>query len=55
MTFASLLPEETEWTVSQLWRMIGVTRRMCPEFLPGQAEIQAVPDVGAEESAPEEG
>jgi ribonuclease HI len=50
-----LLPEITEWTVSQLWRMIGVTRRLCPEFLPEQVEIQVVPDVGAEESVPEEG
>jgi hypothetical protein len=45
-----LLSEEPEWTVSQLWKMIGATRSVCPEFLPGQAEVQVEPDVGAEES-----
>jgi hypothetical protein len=50
-----LLPEETEWTVSQLWKMIGVTRSVCTEFLPRQELVQVEPDVGAEESASEEG
>jgi hypothetical protein len=41
--------------VSQLWKMIGATRSVCPEFLPGQAEVQAVPDEGAEMSEAGEG
>jgi hypothetical protein len=35
--------------------MIEATRSACPEFLPGQAEVQAEPDVRAEESESEEG
>jgi hypothetical protein len=50
-----LLPEEPEWTVSQLWKMIEATRSVCPEFLPGQAEVQVEPDVRAVESEVEEG
>jgi hypothetical protein len=45
-----LLPEEPEWTVSQLLKMIGVTSSMCPEFLPGQAKVKDEPDEGAEMS-----
>jgi hypothetical protein len=36
-----LLPEGLEWSVARLWTMIGATRNICPEFLPGQAVIQA--------------
>jgi hypothetical protein len=38
-----------------LWKMIVATGSVCPEFLPGQAEVQAEPDEGAEVSASEEG
>jgi hypothetical protein len=33
-----------EWSVAQLWKIIWGTRYVCPEFLPGQAEIQAESD-----------
>jgi hypothetical protein len=33
--------------------MIGATRSMCPEFMPGQAEVQVEPDEGAEVSGTE--
>jgi hypothetical protein len=35
-------------------KMIGATRNMCPEFLPGQAQIQDEPDEEAEMSEIEE-